>query len=400
MSMMAQQQHQGYGPGQPQPPYPQGSLAAPGGAPPGQQGPDQAAAATAPPLEKMDHVAGYENVGFNAAAAPPPAYADAVAQGPPPERRDIQNVPVITEEQAREAMLQYVAEHCCYGSGTAKEMVFRDLQSSSAFHYTLETFTEKRQTSWAYEPYIGQPIDGPHNGPAPGPWDIQVQPPTKFKTQHSHVEVPHTASVKPCHDCIGNGRVRCHHCHGCGHSRCHHCHGHGTVERYEDGHHHHHTCHVCHGSGNARCHVCHGHGQVPCRTCDAKGNLKCFIRLTITWTNNMNDHIVERTSLPDELIRSVTGQVAFEEELPRVWPINHFPDATINQASQQLVERHNTQFQMERILLQRHQVRIIPVTESLYTWKGKDYNFFVYGFENKVWTSNYPQSCCCGCTIL
>jgi hypothetical protein len=35
----------------------------------------------------------------------------------------------------------------------------------------------------------------------------------------------------------------------------------------------------------------------------------------------MADHIVERTSLPDHLVRNVSGEVAFEEELPRVWAI-------------------------------------------------------------------------------
>lgn len=43
---------------------------------------------------------------------------------------------------------------------------------------------------------IGQPVDGPHNGPAPGPWDIQAQPAQKFRDATTSVEVPHTASVK------------------------------------------------------------------------------------------------------------------------------------------------------------------------------------------------------------
>lgn len=35
-------------------------------------------------------------------------------------------------------------------------------------------------------------------------------------------------------------------------------------------------------------------------------------------TNHTKDHIVERTALPDQLIREVSGQVAFEEQQPRV----------------------------------------------------------------------------------
>ena len=43
---------------------------------------------------------------------------------------------------------------------------------------------------------LGQPIDGPHNGPAPGPWDLQAHPTHKFKDATTCMEVPHTASVK------------------------------------------------------------------------------------------------------------------------------------------------------------------------------------------------------------
>lgn len=44
--------------------------------------------------------------------------------------------------------------------------------------------------------YTGQLIDGPQNGTAPGPWDIQATPPTMFQNTEQNLEVPHTASVK------------------------------------------------------------------------------------------------------------------------------------------------------------------------------------------------------------
>lgn len=44
--------------------------------------------------------------------------------------------------------------------------------------------------------FTGQMIDGPNNGPAPGPWDLQCTPPAKFKNHKAEIEVPHTASVK------------------------------------------------------------------------------------------------------------------------------------------------------------------------------------------------------------
>ena len=40
------------------------------------------------------------------------------------------SLPVINEDQAREALLQYVAQNCCYGSGAAKKY---DLQRFEVF---------------------------------------------------------------------------------------------------------------------------------------------------------------------------------------------------------------------------------------------------------------------------
>ncbi|CAH1783313.1 unnamed protein product [Owenia fusiformis] len=396
---------QGY-PGQAPPqgyqggPPPQGGYppqGAPAGAvPPAAGQVEQDSIPSAPPIEKMDQIAGYENVASQD-PLPPPSYEE-VTRAPPPTDRQIPSASVITAEQAKEAYIDFTSEHCCYGSSGAKDSSIVDLKSSSAFHYTLETFGEKRVTTWAQEPYNGQPIDGPQNGPAPGPWDLQVMASKNFQNSKSDIEVPHTASVKPCHTCVGNCRVRCNHCHGRGNNRCTWCHGNGHNRVYEDGRHHNKPCHHCNRSGQQRCNWCHGHGQVKCKTCDGKGNLKCYIKLTVTWTNHYDDHIVERTALPSELIRGVNGQTAFEEELPRVWAINHFPDPTINQASDTLVKRHSTAFPTERLLIQRHRVRIIPVNEVIAIWKNQETKFYVYGFENKVYAPDYPQKCCC--TIL
>lgn len=418
-------------------PYPQGppAGAAPGGADapafkgetPAEDVKDdpsmKAPAPSAPTLDQMGHVSGYENTGFNEAALPPPSY-DEATRGPPPERREFTNAPTITEEQAREALLQHVAEHCCYGKGAARDMTFRELTSSSAFHYTLETFTESRSTCWAYEPFRGQDIDGPERGPAPGPWDIQATAPNLFRSSKLDVEVPHTASVKPCHNCFSQGYTRCFRCQGRGRLFCHSCNGTGRERVFEshidhhhdhhhghhDHHHHHHNhhgghasyrpCTWCHGSGRKRCYTCNGFGQVECSVCRSRGSLKCYIKLTIMWNNHLKDHIVERTALPDHLIRTVSGQVAFEEQQLRVWPINHFPDQEVNNASKAIVAEQSRAYPTERILMQRHRVRIVPVTMAYYTHDDKPGSFFVYGFEHKVYAPDYPQQCCCGCTIL
>ena len=52
--------------------------------------------------------------------------------------------------------------------------------------------------------------------------------------------------------------------------------------------------------------------------CHARGQLKCYIKLTVTWKNTKADHVVERTALPDHLIREAQGKLAFEDKQPRV----------------------------------------------------------------------------------
>lgn len=383
------------------------------GEPPAAAGPGEAVlpegSASAPPFDLTEAISGYEGAGMTPTALAPPSYAEATQQPAVQREASGSTVPVVTEEEARNALLSHVAEHCCYGSAAARELLFRDLRSSSAFHYTLETFTESRSCAWACEPYTGQMIDGPQYGPAPNPWEIIVNSPPLFTDGEVVVEVPHTASVKGCTRCHQSGKVRCTSCAGMGTSVCMSCGGSGRITTYHhdhhDNHHHNHhrhvTCSSCFGSGRVRCSFCFGTGCITCRTCKGFCRLKCYLALTVTWKVNMKDHIVERTALPDHLIRGATGGTAFEEQMPRVWPISHFPDQTINDASRSLVDEHSRAFPLARILMQRHRVRVVPVTEAFCSWKNKDIGvFYVYGLENKVHAPDYPQQCCWGCTVI
>ncbi|PIK48396.1 hypothetical protein BSL78_14725 [Apostichopus japonicus] len=621
---------------------------------------------TAPPASAFDAISGYNQMD---AALPPPSYQDALSSQGPPQRQDLPPAPSVNDEQAKEALLQFVSEKCCYGTGAARNMKINDIVQSSAFHYKLETFTEKRLTKHAFEPYRGQVIDSAANGLLQVPGILQLTT-DAISTGHvmtavvqGSVDVMFALEEDGCNFCHGTGRVQ-----DFGHHHnTHHDHHHGRHGGHHGGHHHHHhgptidhappvwdsdatgirpgltslslhsglvlnlylqvlrpgfivslhsglvlnlylqvlrpgltlslhsglvlnlylqvlrpgltslslhsglvlnlylqvlrpglhcpytvvlflicTYRYCilrpglmslslhsglvlnlylqvlrpgltvslhsglvlnlylqvlrpglslslhsglvlnlylqvlslvyivltsglvlnlylqvlrpglslslhsglvlnlylqvlrpgltvslhsglvlnlylqvlrpglslslhsglvlnlylqvlrpglslslHSgikpglslsltSGlvlnlylqvlrpglslslpvvlfsicTYRCFSCNGHGQNRCTTCQGTSNLKTYIKLIITWTNNVNDSIVERTGLPDELIRGVSGQVAFKEELPLVWPVGHFQDQAINNASRELVERHKNSFPLERILMQ------------------------------------------------
>eukprot|EP00795_Rhopilema_esculentum_P012212 gene12212-2839_t len=367
--------------------YPQG------GYPPGQGSPPANTEPSAPP--SFETVAGYENAqGFDfVPAGPPPAYTPANQ----PQECPAENFNAaghITDAQATDALLQFVSEHCCYGKGAANNMNIKDMKASNALHYKLESFTETRTFNWHQEPYIGQVIDGPMNGRAPGAWEIQVQQPRFFDPTTLYQEIPHTASL--CNHCVGTGQNKCKHCHGRGKERCTSCGGSGHVNRAEGRE----NCVFCHGHGTRNCMHCHGRGLVTCTTCNGKGKLKHYLRLKVQWEIKASDHVVEKTDMPDELVTQVSGVELFAQEFPRVFPLTSFYEQEINTASQQLVNQHAGFAQSSVLHRQRHNLRSVPVSEVHVLWEDKPYRFWVYGMEHKVHCPDYPQQCCCGCTIL
>ena len=70
--------------------------------------------------------------------------------------------------------------------------------------------------------------------------------------------------------------------------------------------------------GCIRCGRCGGRGSVECEVCFTRGQLKRYLKLTVTWTNHKDDEVVERTSLPDELIKTAQGVTAVQDQQPIV----------------------------------------------------------------------------------
>lgn len=350
---------------------------------------DENESVSAPPLSSIEAVPGYEHVAFDYAILTPPAPCE-WPEGPP-DRQDAPCLHQYSKEEVESAVRHYAVEHCCYGDGVAKAMEVTEIVMSSVYHYILETFGEKRESAWCFEPYRGQPIDSSENGRAPGPWEVVVHPKGYYRDSKTKVEVPHTAFVKSCHGCNSRGRVRCSACTGRGHRTCNRCHGRRRVNNR--------SCTSCHSSGRKRCFRCHGSGRVKCRKCDGKGKLKGYLELSVTWKNHFDDYVSETPLVPKRKIRKVSGQIAFQEKKPKVWPMVHCADQHVNEASSNLIARHSTEFPNERILEQRHSLQIVPVGHCRYSWKNKTGDFCVYGFQKKVYFPGYPQKCCC-CVIL
>lgn len=159
------------------------------------------------------------------------------------------------------------------------------------------------------------------------------------------------------------------------------------------------------------------------------GQLKCYLELTVHWNSYADEFVSDQTGLSEALIKQVrlkcleprldlkcrlhltvtpvlivnqvTGHVAVDERGARVFPLTNFPDRRVLDASKGIITKHASSWPMERVLEQRHHVRLVPVGVVSYEHKNQSGSFFVYGLEQKVFFPDYPAKCCCGmCTIL
>ncbi|KAJ8359002.1 hypothetical protein SKAU_G00155270, partial [Synaphobranchus kaupii] len=264
-----------------------------------------------PPPGWLDNVTGYDqnhgdDDGTNKLYPPPPAYV------PIPEHdrnSAVPNVsvPVVSEDLARQALMQFVGKKWTHSSKPARGMIFKDMKPFTVYRYRLETYTESRSSAWDCEPYTNQFVDGPHYGMSPPPWDVPVEVPPMYTDVSLKVRVPHSSFVKECHQCDGKGKVRCRNCHGKGKRRCMSCSGNGRKKKKR--------CSSCSGSGRKRCSSCSGKGLKTCKSCLGHQNLLHFIQLSVTWKNHVFEFIPDRyPEFPIKKFEKVSGDAFFVEE--------------------------------------------------------------------------------------
>ncbi|KAK2722309.1 protein SSUH2 homolog [Artemia franciscana] len=364
-------------------------------------------------LERMSKIAGYHSIGLKPVPIIPPVMND--TENVEESRifyANEEDEAIITEDKAREILLGEAAQHFCWGLNTAKKMKILDIFHGSAFQLVLETFTERREAAWCFEPYQGQNIDPPSNGDAPDAWDISAMPSQMFKDSSFVIEVPHTADIQPCHECSALGRKRCWSCIGSGQIRCVACNGTGDIQSrltttsstseggvntsYQQttqvpG-----RCLVCAGMGRRRCASCLGQGHLPCSTCLARGRLKFSIKITITWRVHKEEAVIDKGDIPPSILYTARGKLLMDEEKSRVGPLERFSDQRVVDASRHIVDKHSNMFPYERILLQRLSLRVLPVNSVTYEWRKHIKQFYIYGAEQRVYCPDYPQQECCG----
>jgi hypothetical protein len=115
-----------------------------------------------------------------------------------------------------------------YNSSRIEKLAIKNIHTTTAYVYSIETFTEKRQIGWSKKSYDpGQPFDGPENGTPPDLFNIPCVPEFVGRDSVKYIKIPHTDSIEVCRGCVGTGGEKCSSCDGMGRKKCYSCNGTG-----------------------------------------------------------------------------------------------------------------------------------------------------------------------------
>ncbi|KAH7729315.1 Protein SSU-2 c [Aphelenchoides avenae] len=147
----------------------------------------------------------------------------------------------IDEEDIRKSVLVEAKRRKVWGSKAVAKMEFFDIEHSTCYRYTLESFTETRSTSesaeavedsgFSIENYIditsaGTRVVETQNitfATPQNPWDYEVLPDEEFLEAVKVRDLPDSTRVTRCPSCNGTRLSHCFHCQGHGTDKCLYC---------------------------------------------------------------------------------------------------------------------------------------------------------------------------------
>jgi hypothetical protein len=127
--------------------------------------------------------------------------------------------------------------------------------------------------------------------------------------------------------------------------------------------------------------------------------------LKIFWNTFRNDCFINDipTSIfPNKLIEKGGGEIVLKEHSKTVHPVTNFPDVALKTATEDLNDEHRFQHEneCEKILEQRHQIKVMPIAMIDWEYKKKSGKFYVYGNERRVYFPKYPGNYLRYCSLL
>lgn len=315
----------------------------------------------------------------------------------------------LDEVEIRELLIDHVGHRCCWGNRPARRWRIHAVEDCNAYVGTLETFIEERDVIGEVEPYAGGKIDGTDSGPEPGPWELDMRsefPLLFVSRKEARMKVPHSEAIEKCSACTGRGELACPTCNANKEP------GSYTAQMT--------VCPVCHGRGliahadgsDTICGNCKGEGRLPCPTCQSRGLLKCdkcrgngslltrniaIVRWRTLLTRKVSA-CSSAASVPDEVFHRAKGVQLYNTQAYQCKPANVF---ALNKFSSDIIADRAPVPPTARIICERHQITVVPVTRVIMTHRNRSFTFYIIGLSREVYVRDYPLQWCWGlCSCL
>jgi len=317
---------------------------------------------------------------------------------------------VLDEVEIRELLIDHVGHRCCWGSRPARKWNIHAVEDCNAYVGTLETFIEERDVIVEIEPYPGGPIDGKESGPEPGPWELDMKsefPLLFVSRKETRLKVPHSEAVQKCSGCAGRGELPCLTCNKNNNREpgfytsqtmilCSVCHGRGLIAHTDGSDS---ICGNCKGEGRLPCSVCQSRGLVKCEKCRGDGSLLTRNIATVRWRTLMTRKISacsSAASVPDEVFHRAKGVQLCNIQAYQCKPTNFSDSFVLNKFSSDIIADRAPVPPTARVICERHQITVVPVTRVIMTRRDRSFTFYIIGLSREVYVKDYPLQWCWG----
>ncbi|OAE19380.1 hypothetical protein AXG93_698s1090 [Marchantia polymorpha subsp. ruderalis] len=279
----------------------------------------------------------------------------------------------------------------------AHKWPIKKVEDCNAYVGTLETFIEERDLTEDVEAYTGDAYASKEYGRAPGAWEVDMRDefPLLFTPRkEARLKLPFSQRVENCGD-VAPGQFRPGRT-----SKCTVCHGRGLIAHHDGSDT---ECQRCQGRGSLFCFHCNSRGLVKCLKCDGHGALLYSRTLIVRWSTLVNKKVSASSyaaSVPDDVFNEASTVQLYANQANQCKPVI-FPNSYgLSKLSADLFTYNSPIPPAARVICQRHQLRMNPVTRVVMADGEKSFEFFVVGLGKEIYLKNYPNGCSGFCCCL
>ncbi|MCO5551233.1 hypothetical protein L7F22_004732 [Adiantum nelumboides] len=280
------------------------------------------------------------------------------------------------EEEIRYLLSDHMGLDCCIGGKPATSWEIQKVEDCNVFVGTLETFIEERAMEDEVEPHKANVVDDQAKSRIPDAWemDMKAEIPLLFvSTKEARRKVPNSEVVKICGDCLGRGKV-----------------AYGSLK----------PAYIMNsGRGSSSTSYEGPESSLSwrmCRQCHGQGSLLHRKVLSVNWRTNLVKRVCatkSAQSVPDEVLHRARGVRLYKSQNyqcePACLPTN---SDGLSKFSEYVISERAFIPESARVICERHEISLIPVTRVVMANKKKSLKFYILGLSKEVYAEKYPAS--------